>query len=195
MSLSLDSDRVEFALSRFGRDVEDWRPFWKEWFAPRFFSDVQENFDREGAKQGARWVPLSPAYKAWKDRKFPGRKILERSYALRQSLTWSGSGLGPRGVFRPRADSLELGTSVRYGIFHQRGAIGSYRRAASYTRRGRARVVGGGGLPQRRFLFLMTAGVYARLMQQWLVGLRAASGLGNRYGSTGVAGSGGAFTS
>ena len=45
---------------------------------------IRRNFDEEGRPE--RWWPLSPAYASEKARKFPGRKILERTGRLRQSI-------------------------------------------------------------------------------------------------------------
>lgn len=220
LSFSLDGyDDVDVALSRFGAAVHDFTGFWRDVLAPFFFEQVQRAFDTEGAATGSRWARLSPAYATWKRRHFPGRKILERSGRLRRSLRWNtgrfsvgGRGnVGPEGIYRPFPDALEVGTSVPYGIYHQQGARAPQRGLDS---RGRLRsrvsgrflrrstlarsVVSGRflrGLPQRRFLFLRAATTYGRLLQQWLIAQRNASGLGgNRFGTGGVSGSGAAFT-
>lgn len=210
---------VDVSLSRFGAEIADWREFWVKWFGPKFFEDVQANFDREGAAVGG-WKPLSPAYAAWKARHYPGRKILERTLRLRRSLTWHGGlfasggfrgGLGREGIFRPNRTSLEAGTGVPYGLYHQRGArarqrgldargrLRSRRTGRFISVRGAPRSVVTGryarGLPQRRFLFLQRTQNYGRLLHLYVAEKRKAAGLSrNRYGTGGVSGSGLPFT-
>lgn len=50
-----------------------------------------EHFAKEGAAAGnAKWAPLSPAYKRWKDRHYPGQPIMQRSGELHRDLTQDG---------------------------------------------------------------------------------------------------------
>jgi phage gpG-like protein len=203
LTLELEGqDKVDLALSRFGRDVRDWRPFWRDALAPKFFQDVQSNFDREGkmAHEGG-WKPLAPGYAAWKRRNYPGKKILERTLKLRRSLTWRGSlfspgggrgNLGPGGIFRPTPDSVELGTSVPYAKYHQQG--GQRRTGMRGGRRGSTgRFIR--TLPQRKFLFFVAGTRYGRILHRWVLDTRDAAGLGgNRYGTGGRSGGGEEFT-
>lgn len=77
----------------------------------------QKQFDGEGSYTGARWSPLSPPYKRWKAVHYPGRKILERSGLLRESLTQR-----PFGIDEVKDDLMVIGTGVPYGRWHQDGA-------------------------------------------------------------------------
>jgi phage gpG-like protein len=194
-------DRIDVALSRFGESVEDFRDFWTSTLAPRFFDEIQRNFDLEGKLVGG-WAPLSPAYREWKRAHYPGRRILERTLRLRQSLTWNagrfslGGGrgnLGRDGIFRPTPTDVEMGTSVPYASFHQDGAPARQRgldargrlrsrrtgRFVARTRTGRSVVSGRflGGLPQRKFLFLRSATTYGRWLHTWLIDRLDKSGL------------------
>lgn len=214
LTLELEgAEDVDVSLSRFGREIQDWRPFWRERLGPKFFAAVQRNFERRGRlAQPGGWPPLSPSYRAWKQAHYPGRKILERTLALRRSMTWRGSlfspgggrgNLGPGGVFRPTPTDVTLGTAVPYGAYHQQGAAARSSRGRQRSRAtgrfmrggGRARSVVSGrflrGLPPRKFLFFVRGTTYARLLQSWLVELR---GRVNLFGSGGVAGSGAAFS-
>lgn len=109
-------------LSRLRTDIADWTPFWRDEFAPFFYRWVQQDFVLEGGGSGASWVPLSPAYAAWKSQHYPGRGILVRSGALKASLAGPDA---PQAIFRPAATSLAIGTTVSYGIAHQAPKAGS----------------------------------------------------------------------
>lgn len=132
--------------------LSDFTPFWRDYAAPKFFDDVQRNFETEGSYVGG-WKPLNPAYARWKATHYPGKPILQRSERLRRSLEWSGGQVGPGGVARFSERSAEFGTSVPHGRRHQDGA---------------------GRLPQRRIIFLpQSAGEsYARLLQRYVADVR-----------------------
>ena len=51
---------------------------------------VEEHIPAQFARQGTprRWAPLSPAYKRWKDKHFPGRPILVRTGAMQAGFRW-----------------------------------------------------------------------------------------------------------
>lgn len=80
--------------------------------------DRRFRYQGQGGPSGP-WTqhPLSPAYRAWKQRKFPGKGLLELTGALRTSLTTFGEGsvteYGPNSVF--------ISSSVEYAPFHQTG--------------------------------------------------------------------------
>ena len=76
-----------------------------------------KQFDAEGSYTGARWAALSPPYKRWKAIHYPGRKILERSGLLRESLTQR-----PFGIDEVTDEFMVIGTGVPYGRWHQNGA-------------------------------------------------------------------------
>lgn len=108
---------LAIGLSRIREDISDWRPFWRERFVPAFRRQVLEDFVSEGAHSGSRWAALSPAYAAWKRRHAPGRGILVLSGAMKASLV----GEGPGAIVRLTATTADVGTSVPYALFHQRG--------------------------------------------------------------------------
>lgn len=110
------------SLSRLRTDIADWTPFWRDEFAPFFYRWVQQDFILEGGGSGASWQELSPAYAAWKQKHYPGRGLLVRSGALKASL------IGPdtqQSAFRPMSTSLEIGSTVPYGLYHQAPRSGS----------------------------------------------------------------------
>ncbi|ALY09861.1 minor tail protein [Arthrobacter phage Chocolat] len=77
----------------------------------------QKQFDQEGAYTGpGTWSALSPNYGAWKQRHYPGKKILELTGDLRESLTER-----PFGVDEINDHVMVIGTAVPYSAFHQNG--------------------------------------------------------------------------
>ena len=147
------AEKVDVGLSRFGVDIKDWTPFFRDELAPQFFRDVISNFDSQGRKYTGSWPELSPAYRIWKAAHFPGKPILVRSGKLRGSLVPGG---GPGQVRRVSSSNAEFGTSIPYGDTHQKG-------------RGR--------IPQRRFLFLQASQTYGRILHGWLVRMARELGL------------------
>lgn len=91
--------------------------------ADRLQEHFEEGFASEGAAtQAGQWADLSPAYRKWKQRRYPGQPILTRTGALRRAVT--GKGPGQVRVVRP--DSVTVGADVRVGRWelgwlHQKG--------------------------------------------------------------------------
>lgn len=69
-----------------------------------------------GYASGSKWAPLSPAYEAWKSQHYPGKGILVRTGALRNSLTKR-----PFGIDEVHPTHVQFGSGLPYGIFHQKG--------------------------------------------------------------------------
>lgn len=109
---------LQVGLDRLRHDITDWTSFWTDSFAPLFYREMVDQFVSEGALTGDRWAPLSPAYEIWKRKHFPGAGILMRSGQLKDSLMGSDA---PGAIFRATSDSLEIGTSVGHGRYHQLG--------------------------------------------------------------------------
>lgn len=87
--------------------------------ADEFFQSMASVFAAEGAfEERSRWQELSPAYGRWKARHYPGRKILELTGRLKNSLTTKG---GPDNVLEITRDTLSVGTRVPYAMYHQTG--------------------------------------------------------------------------
>lgn len=167
-SLALEGfDSVTVAVSRFGENIRDWRPFWRDYFAPDFYGRIARNFELEGKLAGG-WQPLESRYAAWKAAHYPGKTILRRTDRLFNSISWTGDGPGPEGIFRADPSSLELGTSVPYAKWHQLGAVLHQRFISAAT------------LPRRPFLFLVPGmrSTIGRLLHAWAFDRMRAAGLG-----------------
>jgi len=157
-SFDVKSDtKTGSGLGSISARAQNLKPFWTKEFAPRYFAAVQDLFDLEGQSRSmatgqfgpGHWAPLSPVYRAWKERHFPGKKILERTGKLKESLEWNGRRLGRYGFFQATTDSVVFGTDVPYAKYHKSG-----------TPR----------MPAREFLPVPDAKYWAPLMKQWLLG-------------------------
>jgi phage gpG-like protein len=63
------------------------------------------------------WVPLSPAYAAWKQKHHPGKPILVLTGDLRKSLVSKGS----EHIEKIGRRNMEIGTSNKTAVWHQFG--------------------------------------------------------------------------
>jgi phage gpG-like protein len=109
-------EKVERAIEQLQLDLEDLRPAYRE-VARYAYTFIEGAFQSEGALTdfGA-WAPLSRAYARWKARNYPGAPILTRTGALRRSLT-APNAPGSRTIITK--ESLTIGTSIPYAIYHQ----------------------------------------------------------------------------
>lgn len=82
-------------------------------------SQVEEQFDSEGARGSGGWDELAPATIEFKRRNGYPLEILHRTLTLRNSLTKT---MAPGAIRRIDKQSMTFGSSVKYGIFHQKGA-------------------------------------------------------------------------
>ncbi|MEO8483330.1 MAG: hypothetical protein ABI634_14045 [Acidobacteriota bacterium] len=162
LQMSIDGDVADVALVRLRGSLEDLTDFWRRYAAPKLYRDIADNFDSEGGGVGG-WAPLSEDYAAWKAKHFPGRPILVRTGALKESLTFDGTSPGPEGIFDAGKGGLVIGTKLSYGKYHQRP-----------TKSGRP--------PQRRFLFLLrnASETLGRLLHAYSVDQAKKAGLRTR---------------
>ena len=107
---------IDRAFNRVEQEISDFRNFWPG-IITTFYDVETEQFLTEGASGASgRWTPLSPAYKLFKEREWPGKTILRREDALYESMT------GPDAldsVLRPERDELLIGSLLPYALFHQ----------------------------------------------------------------------------
>lgn len=68
--------------------------------------------------EGQRWPQLSDRYRAWKERRYPGKGILERTGALKKSMIEQGA---PGNISIIGKASGTFGTTINYGIYHDKG--------------------------------------------------------------------------
>ena len=108
---------LDRAFNRIDQEISDFRNFWPG-IITTFYEIETQQFQSEGARGASgKWAPLSPAYKLFKEREFPGKTILRRTDALYESMT-SADALDS--VLRPEKDELTIGSSIPYALIHQR---------------------------------------------------------------------------
>lgn len=84
-----------------------------------FYESMSNVFSAEGAFENrSKWADLSPAYQAWKQKRYPGRKILELTGTLLASIAVRGA-FG--NVTKVSPTEMVVGTSIPYAIYHQTG--------------------------------------------------------------------------
>lgn len=130
--------------------AQDMTPVWEAGHRA-FMLEMREQFTTEGQHlTQAEWTPLSPKYKEWKERHYPGAPILQRTGALLASLTEPGNAAH---VALITPDRAIFGSDVEYGPHHQKG---------------------GAKLPQRKIIQMRD--VFKRLVFRasiaWIVGGR-----------------------
>ena len=90
-----------------------------EKLADDFRETQKEVFKNEGAFEGlSKWASLSPKYKKWKTKHFPGRPILELTGAMKRSLI---NRADSNHIERITPNTFEIGTKDFKAILHQRG--------------------------------------------------------------------------
>lgn len=95
----------------------DLRKAWDE-VKEDFIQNEEDQFATQGGHASGGWRALSPAYAAWKAKRFPGKPILRRTDRLFQSLTRP---LHEDFIFISKPDTMTIGTAVPYAVFHGRG--------------------------------------------------------------------------
>lgn len=115
-------EQVNRTIARTTDRIRDARPLWEE-LADRFGKQEARQFRSEGRAASGGWAALSPRYAAWKARRFPGKRILERTGDLRRSLTER-----PFGIEVLKRRYMIVGSDVDYGEYHQKGGANLPRR-------------------------------------------------------------------
>jgi len=113
----VNDKRFPRVLANLNQKIKDWRSFWIERFVPFYQNEIQQNFETEGELVYG-WPDLSPEYAAWKARHFPGRKIMERTRRLRESMAPGAAGRDT--VVRVRPLEAMVGTKVPYARYANR---------------------------------------------------------------------------
>lgn len=120
VSISVDGkDQFDRTFSRLDANFDDLTPIWPD-VRDQFWKMEREQFDSEGSKGASgKWKSLSPRYNKQKIARYgAGKKILEASGDLVRSLT----GANPGSYYVAGKKEVAIGTTIPYGIHHQRGA-------------------------------------------------------------------------
>lgn len=123
-ALRLNFEIADQAFERIWNNIrhipDDFRePF--EQMAEAFWKQEAQTFALEGqVEKFERWKPLSPRYKEWKEKHYPGQPILVRSGAMRDSLT---NPHADGAIYEVYPQQMTLGTEIPYAIYHQTGSV------------------------------------------------------------------------
>jgi len=83
----------------------------------------KELFSGEGASGAhGKWKPLSPRYKAWKSKKYPGKKKMVLTGRLKKALTTNKGDLGYIASRYPGKMIFTWLIQIPYWIYHQKGS-------------------------------------------------------------------------
>lgn len=119
--VSIEVDGVpEFdrSFTRLDANFDDLTPIWPA-VRQKFYDIEAEQFDSEGGKGGSgHWKALSAHYAAKKVAMYGQKPILEATGDLRASLTGPGAG----SYYWSDKHEVAIGTTIPYGMYHQRGA-------------------------------------------------------------------------
>lgn len=106
------------ALSRYADKIDDFTPFWNEYFVPTWYSMMYIQYTSQGAATGQPWAPLSERYAAWKRKHYPGQPVGVLTGRAKGSLT---SPFHPDSVVMKGRHSFAVGTDLNYPIYLQLG--------------------------------------------------------------------------
>lgn len=85
----------------------------------RIVEGVREQMDTEGRRGlGRRWQPLSDPYREWKQRNYPGRKMLVRTGGMKGALLDKRAALtvtDSRVIYEPRGERAEVAARHQSG--------------------------------------------------------------------------------
>jgi phage gpG-like protein len=118
---TVGDQKIIRGFNRYTAMMKDFRPVFNE-VAEFFYRTEEKIFASEGNPE--MFVPLSPIYKAWKSKHYPGRKIMELTGRLRRSLTGKGQADAQDTVRIIKKTFAEFGSQAPYVHRHQMGTFG-----------------------------------------------------------------------
>jgi len=102
--VSDENQREIQKINKIAGAIEDLSPIFGV-FLEKYRSLIGRNFETEGQYFGEPFKPLKPAYRRWKEKKYPGRKILQ----LERRMITAARGIGSNAYQKITPDSLEFG--------------------------------------------------------------------------------------
>jgi hypothetical protein len=152
LSIGVDDEKLSLAVTGFARRLTDFRRFWREFWGPQFFTDIQKNFRSQGGAVGG-WRALSPAYAAWKRKQVGNKPILQFTGRMMASFN-----PGDRdNIFQVTQAYVRAGSRLPRTYAHDTG-----------TR-----------VPRRQIIFLGPRRIYEPLLDQFVAEEMAAAGMPN----------------
>ena len=131
---TIGEERFIRGFNRYVEDMKDFSPVFEQ-IADWFYSEEKRIFAHQGDPES--FVPLSPQYKAWKDKHYPGKPIMQ----LRGRLIASLAGQADGTVKKIGKMEAEYGTQVPYAHRHQMGTAGMPKRKVVQLTEARKRAI------------------------------------------------------
>ena len=118
IKLTFDDDKARAQFTGLRHEIANTMHLFNS-LAEKVYEFEDDTFEREG---NPKWVSLSRRYKMWKDRHYPGRKILELTGSLKAAATGStGGSMKVLPIRRQSKEALEIGIKGAYVWAHQAG--------------------------------------------------------------------------
>lgn len=108
--VSDENQREIQKINKIAGAIDDLRPVFSA-FLPQYRSLVGRNFETEGVYFGQKFKPLSAGYRQWKERFYPGQKILQ----LTRRMITAAKGKGADSYEKITPNSLEFGIRAGEG--------------------------------------------------------------------------------
>lgn len=122
MNVEVNIQGIDQAIRNLGQlahNISDFSSIFKK-IGDDFRTTERKVFNAQGAfERRSAWNVLKPSYKKWKNKYYPGKKILVLSGGLKRSLTAKGG----YHIERISKTSMTIGTSYSLAKYHQRGTI------------------------------------------------------------------------
>jgi phage gpG-like protein len=134
---TIGDQKLVRGFNRFTALMKDFTPVFRD-VAEYFYKTEEKVFNAEGDPE--MFLPLSPKYREWKRRHYPGRKIMELTGRLKESLT-GGPGNAGDTVKTIGKTNAEFGTKVPYAHRHQMGTHGMPQRKIVQMTETRKRII------------------------------------------------------
>lgn len=116
ITIKVDGQQAEQMMRGLVAGVEDFTPVWPK--VEQLIMNMEtEQFESEGEYGGEKWEPLNDSYAEYKRRSGGDQGILVSSGVGRASLTTRGKGH----YYNAGPNFVEVGTSIPYMSYHQRG--------------------------------------------------------------------------
>ncbi|MBN2531894.1 MAG: phage virion morphogenesis protein [Spirochaetales bacterium] len=113
----IEDQRYIRAFNRIGVEIRDFSiPF--SFIYEDFKQTEKQIFESEGLPE--RFLPLSPRYRRWKEQHYPGRKIMQLTRRLIESLV----SVSADTIMEIKRSSAAFGTRTPYAHRHQMGTFG-----------------------------------------------------------------------
>jgi phage gpG-like protein len=103
------------SLIRISDRLGDLRPGLED-IADLIAEDLAKRFVSQNSPSLGRWPPLTPAYRRWKQKHYPGRRILTLTGALKKDYTQR-----PFGYEKFTPHTFSMGSHLPYAAAHQDG--------------------------------------------------------------------------